>query len=793
MIHLIVKDKIDDFQFAGKCKITIDPFSQILFIEPEIEEFKLISATFKWKFVAQKNIILVFAEHNFQDFGLIFKNEKLCKKVCDILIKKEATEGYKGLVKERFSIFMDISKIDETILKMKEKFVEWIKENYGKEKAKYIHILKQHNLYNLIFSNGDGNTSRILRKRKCPTKNFEADEENHDSDVNELLSRDGSSSESYDEETDSENPPSKKAKLSKNFHNSNSQKIIVKPNFEYLEYQHLGIIRKRLFIFYTNDKTKCYEYYWCTPEKVFSCCGCARKMKKVRAEICQKLNGTKYVKLGQKEHVCEMREYQPEKYIYDPSTDIVQKPNFKLAEYMKRGIQKSNLIIFCPTNKNLCYEYTFSKDVKKYYCLECRKAAKAVIVSAKIEKNENGEDCVILNKTQHVCDLREFNPEKYKSDIVIPKNMFEFFENTVYGKISTKLLIFTSTEKKMCHIFFNNRYSFSCRKCCSLNAMLCKNDNGEEYISLQDKKHVCQPYEYSTDLFKDKIKQKVKMSNIPKVVNPSKIIKAPNFQLIKRRRAGEWFNKLIVLTSDDKKLCYEYSWDETHKHFICRICKHNSMSVSAKVIRNEGNEEYVVLGEREHICKPREYIPEDLNLKILKKTDYKIESLIIRGNENQYLFVNDKTDKNLWYRYCYYKDKKRFYCNFCKTCCVSAILHHADENREEYIELSNAEHDCQPKPIPESKIINLPNFKIDTDGKNQKHLIIFDKNDKTLCYIYNNRKAKDKFFCKKCNTFTYTVNATLRKNQNGEDYIELGKNDHLCKPEKYLKQQRLFV
>uniref|UniRef100_A0AC34FZ73 Uncharacterized protein n=1 Tax=Panagrolaimus sp. ES5 TaxID=591445 RepID=A0AC34FZ73_9BILA len=146
MIELIAKDKKEMLQFEGKCKLRIDAVSKLLLVEPEIEEFKMISAMFTWKFFAEKNILFVFAEHDFQDFVLIFDDSNKSKIVFDILLKKGAILGDKALYQQRFlpSLFEEISKNNESSMKMKEILVTWIEKHDEKEKEEYFKCILLH-------------------------------------------------------------------------------------------------------------------------------------------------------------------------------------------------------------------------------------------------------------------------------------------------------------------------------------------------------------------------------------------------------------------------------------------------------------------------------------------------------------------------------------------------------------------------------------------------------------------------------------------------------------------------
>uniref|UniRef100_A0AC35F5A9 Uncharacterized protein n=1 Tax=Panagrolaimus sp. PS1159 TaxID=55785 RepID=A0AC35F5A9_9BILA len=670
VVQLIAKDKNEKLQYEGRCKLTINSVSKLLLIEPITEEFKLISALFEWKFVAENNILFIFAEYDFQDFALVFDTTKVCKKVYKAILKKAA----------------------------------------------------DYKIHNLIYFN-----------EKLEGKSLSSKKRSH----------------------------------------ANSS-IIVKPNFELIDYHQLKTTKKRLFIFTSNDKTKCYEYYWYERSQCYLCCACCRKRKTVGAYIRQKSDGSEYVKLWKSGHICEMRNYKPDKYTFDPLKNIVTKHNFELFQYKQKGIEKKTLVIFCPTNKRLCYEYGWYNRMQCFFCLGCHTDDNKLAVTAIIQKNENDEDYIKLSNVEHICVLREFDSLKYKSDIVISKSMYEIMPSSSDGQKNKYLLVFTSADKKMCYKYIYQQYSYYCVKCFVkkhyIRVNICLNQNGEEYVSLQDKTHICMPVEYKKF--------------------EKRIIKAPDYQLIKRRHKGKWLQKLIVFTTKYKNYCYEYGM-HTDKLFACNGCTRLNVFNHAKFFKRdeENEEEFVQLSSIEHVCEPQKYVQEDLTLKIVQKPNFKVVKHSKKGIVNRYLYIfatssSSSSGRDLYYKYSFDKASNHFRCSYCRKRYVIAKLRQ-NENGEDYFELNNTEHECQPKQFRESNIVRLPNFKIETREKGKRHLFLFDKNNMDLCYNYFFINSAKSFMCQRCNLKRHSVTAKERQMENGEVYLELGENEHICKPEKY--------
>uniref|UniRef100_A0AC34GSM7 Uncharacterized protein n=1 Tax=Panagrolaimus sp. ES5 TaxID=591445 RepID=A0AC34GSM7_9BILA len=200
---------------------------------------------------------------------------------------------------------------------------------------------------------------------------------------------------------------------------------------------------------------------------------------------------------------------------------------------MHKNEMTSRLVLFCPTNKNLCYEYVPDKTHQKYYCCSC-----AYRVTATVCQTQDTKDCyLILSKIEHYCNLREFDPEKYKDDIVVNKEMYKI-NLTAFKNSTCKIMaIFTSEEKKFYYRlnYSNQRKCYFCPKCFSskihITATIQNEGKENEFVYLSNQKHICEPMDF---IFQDN----QVVSKHYQVVS-ERIIMSPNFQLLKRKIFGK--------------------------------------------------------------------------------------------------------------------------------------------------------------------------------------------------------------------------------------------------------------
>uniref|UniRef100_A0A914PJK9 Uncharacterized protein n=1 Tax=Panagrolaimus davidi TaxID=227884 RepID=A0A914PJK9_9BILA len=511
--------------------------------------------------------------------------------------------------------------------------------------------------------------------------------------------------------------------------------------------------------------------------------GCFLKNAHVSARHV-KTSEKEYIELLSNEHICKIRKYIPEKYNFDPIKQIIKSPNYEAFYYQHRGKSRKTVVVFLNEDKKMCHEYYFCKQSNGYFCNGCSQIGQTI--KAVLQKNGNGEECFKINKAEHKCHPRKYNPEKFSGEIIVKKPMYKIIEEKVMGKSQTKLLVFTSKDQKFCYKFkFKKKTSvFSCIKCITqkqyIRASLLKDEEENEFLAVRNKKHLCEPIEYLQTDFEEK-----------------KIVKLPNYKIIEKRNEKSLVKNLIIFDENDKNLYYEYTWTIRRNKtgfFRCSRCKKMEINVQANLLYNEEyGGEYIELGKNLHKCKPKQYIPEELSPKIIYLPNFEERTVLNRGGvEKKVLIIFDSNDKNLCYFYDFYKSYGYFVCSGCiilkKN--VSAKLF-TNESDEKYVQLSTSkQHICQPKKYePQGfagKVINAPYFELkpylNRIKEKKQNLIVYSNEDKTLFYEYRFDTSAKTYLCVKCKEMKKHTFAKLKKNENGQDFVELGPRNHLCKP-----------
>uniref|UniRef100_A0A914PAX6 Uncharacterized protein n=1 Tax=Panagrolaimus davidi TaxID=227884 RepID=A0A914PAX6_9BILA len=644
------------------------------------------------------------------------------------------------------------------------------------DKEAYIQMMKGDNTYHIIFPNGgsarenhmnDETNIQGQRKRKFSKidTNDNSDGESFCSDKRTCVKR-----QKYD-----------------NFIKSNCK-------FNMVNINRTPRLLKRLLIFPSDDKRFCYEY---SPYKqtVFHCTECRKLGINVRATVGQHND----LKIQDKEHVCKKLQYATEKYF---DIQKIRKPNYEFLENCNTNSGKV-LILFNPNDRNQCHDFRWRSYKSVFCCMSCDAEAKLMNTS---KENEYVE----ILKLNHQCPFRPYNLEQYfKFDNFVLAPNFEIQTQMVKGKETKTLFIFNENDKTKCYIYRYHSANkvFFCKECSKqkvhVTAKLQQNADGENYLLLSTKQHVCEMVKY-TPQKDDEI-----------------ILREPHFKLMEETCDG--VPKLFVFDSQDKNLCYIFSpVKKNYNRYICRGCRdfvQRSKKTKEKLhgivylslIKDKNGEYFIQMKNQKHLCQPRKYESQKYELKLADNFFY-YQKKSSQKSVNVAILLS--TDSTLCYPFSYLKTSNNFYCLNCqrlkKRCCMQSPK--MNENGKEYFIHVPSKHICEPVKIStfetpefkrlerkditfkeksktkrlkinESKILKLPNFEFrpSRNGNPEGTLVIFDSKDKSTIYEYNYLASKEIFICSKCQIKNHHVFAKIHIDEkNGEKFIELSKNEHIC-------------
>uniref|UniRef100_A0A914YTC3 Uncharacterized protein n=1 Tax=Panagrolaimus superbus TaxID=310955 RepID=A0A914YTC3_9BILA len=302
--------------------------------------------------------------------------------------------------------------------------------------------------------------------------------------------------------------------------------------------------------------------------------------------------------------------------------------------------------------------------------------------------------------------------------------------------------------------------------------------------------------------------------------NSARCIRAPNFQLVKRKLNARIVQHLVIFDAIEKKKCYELSWHMYHKFFICNGCQRHGQHVYARKVNDEINGDYYELGRNQHVCELQDFYPEDAAVSvkevsiegiIIKEPDFQFVKRKVFGNQIvQNLIIFHHADKELCYEFTPNGKKQgqeKYICNNCiykdKTHVEAKIM--AQNDGVQSVEVFGLPHSCDVQIFVPENISQTSNDNVDKTSNNNdahrnttkfrlikrkfrnkaiQHLIVFTSADK--CYDYTWNRKKNSFICGKClNGKRIQVSVRLEKNRNGEESLKFGTYEHQCKPVDY--------
>uniref|UniRef100_A0A914QPD6 Uncharacterized protein n=1 Tax=Panagrolaimus davidi TaxID=227884 RepID=A0A914QPD6_9BILA len=171
--------------------------------------------------------------------------------------------------------------------------------------------------------------------------------------------------------------------------------------------------------------------------------------------------------------------------------NIIHSSNYRILIEYHAGKPIKHLYIFDSADPILCYNYSYLKNKKRFACRNCKTLSKCKhIPYARIVSNENGEECVLLFGSKHMC-----KPQKFKT--VIHKPNFKTVTVQRRSKNVQHVHVFDSKDKSKYYDYTWNDHSYRCFPCKKLKinvtAKLATDENEEEICILNAEKHQCEP------------------------------------------------------------------------------------------------------------------------------------------------------------------------------------------------------------------------------------------------------------------------------------------------------------
>ena len=361
-----------------------------------------------------------------------------------------------------------------------------------------------------------------------------------------------------------------------------------------------------------------------------------------------------------------------------------------------------------------------------------------------------------------------------KRQIIKPPS-YELKEFVDKGSQKKRLVIFTSAERNMCYIynFYKCENKYVCRNCNrkgkkDVRAKQLFDADGSIQLSLTS--HVCDPVEYNPDEFKD---------IVPEIVN------SPHFEEIMVNYRGKLYPRLFLFSSEN--LCCQYGWHPQNKYYFCGDCEKNfNKYVYANVIKNANGEKHVELCEKDHRCQGRRYRRDENNELYLilphslreVRIDRSPEESPVSSSSNG-LLVNQIPRNPVP------ASKPASSSNNNSIVPVPQIPIKVEEDNED----DEATEDEPGILMDEYPMVKSARFRIETFigdvGAETKRLVVFDNANPNLAYTYHPGDADtDTFVCNGCSALSAPQNvwAKLKRNGNGDEVLQLGPDEHACKP-----------
>uniref|UniRef100_A0A914QNR5 Uncharacterized protein n=1 Tax=Panagrolaimus davidi TaxID=227884 RepID=A0A914QNR5_9BILA len=465
-------------------------------------------------------------------------------------------------------------------------------------------------------------------------------------------------------------------------------------DFKLIELKIKDVTKQKLYIFSDDDKNKCHTYVKRDSDELYNCHDCCVRKKYVSTAVLKtNSHGKDYVEVKPNGHPCPPRDYIPGRHA---KRIIIKKPEYEVLDAYLKNSKRQRLIIFDATDRELCYEYFPHRNA--FQCAGCVKLRKDT--RAQIYHNGTEKEYVELYTTDHICELRPYNPDKFsKAQKVLKKPDFEIQTVIKNGKERKRLIVFDPDDRQFCYEYvLRSSFGFNCKKCLSqsytTSAILTTDEHGEECVRLGNNEHICEPIQYTLEEEKEEI-----------------IIDSEDFEVITDESSNS--QKIIIYDKIDKNLTYEFLHSSGDLYY-CSNCKSKKRHFGIKLIKNDEGENYIKMSaDIKHVCESKDDRQSPSLKKKIVKAPYFFFYLNHERKQRLAVFVG-KEKTNCYTYYLINTDhRKKFLCCGCSTFDRKPSARvWKDESGEIYLELGLVDHVCTPKDFSTLKETIVKELKI---------------------------------------------------------------------------------
>uniref|UniRef100_A0AC34F6Q4 Uncharacterized protein n=1 Tax=Panagrolaimus sp. ES5 TaxID=591445 RepID=A0AC34F6Q4_9BILA len=461
--------------------------------------------------------------------------------------------------------------------------------------------------------------------------------------------------------------------------------------YDIVEYFQDGEMHKKILVFTSAERKKCYEYFYRNNKSHWRCIKCSALKKSTVINGTIHGDGSKTFDFNRaEEHICEPIDFLIENY---HSSLIVKSPNFEFLQRDLYGKMKTLLVIYDSNDKNISCKFVFDSYHKHYYCFECKK--QGLTDSARFIQH-NGVNAIELANSQRRCKLKDCAPQTLSHNTSKSKTTFS------NDQIETSATSFNESDVSMNPITSNN---------INRNESVNENDeilleNSNLFLNVQPS-----PQNPSDDVIShkesDKENDKIfcERSNISLSIEtlPQNSSSDVFFDIVEYSVNGKCFKKLLLFTSAERKKCYEYLICRNSINFRCFKCFALKKTTEFKAIINEdGCKTLNFNPAEEHVCQPIEYLPQNYQTSlIIKPPNFEFVQREINGIMKPLLIIYNSDDRSVCYKF-EYSSEKCYFCPGCKQNGMNLSARVIQQNGTDAIELEHSQHICEPiNYIPE--------------------------------------------------------------------------------------------